>query len=74
MTPQLYAALRDEGPKGLAVHTIADTLYAVPFRNLPLWFKWRKVRSKARNKLESWWLRSGEAVGDAWRSLVGRRS
>ncbi|MFI1131625.1 hypothetical protein ACH4UX_21565 [Streptomyces althioticus] len=74
LTPQLYAALRDEGSEGLAAHAIADTLYAVPFRNLPLWFKWRKVRSKARNKLESWWLRSGEAVGDAWRSLRGRRS
>jgi hypothetical protein len=72
-TTNLYAALREEGPKGLAVHAINDTLTYVPFRQLPPWFKRRKIVTRVRNKLESWWLRSGEAVGDAWTALRRRR-
>ncbi|MGW1794398.1 hypothetical protein ACWCQN_00005 [Streptomyces sp. NPDC001984] len=74
LTPELYAALRAEGPKGLAVHAIDDTLTFVPFRELPPWFKWRWVVTTVRNKLEGWWLRCEDAIGDAWRSLRGRRS
>ncbi|MFJ4836100.1 hypothetical protein ACIP79_40305 [Streptomyces sp. NPDC088747] len=73
LTPELYAALRTEGPHGLAEHAINDTLYSVPFRDLPPWFKWRKVVNAVRNKLEGWWLRSEDAVGDAWRALRRRR-
>ena len=73
LTPELYAALRAEGPGGFANHAINDTLYSVPFRDLPLWFKWRKVVNAVRDKLEGWWLRSEDAVGDAWRALRRRR-
>lgn len=73
LTPELYAALRAEGPGGVANHAINDTLYSVPFRDLPLWFKWRKAVNAVRNKLEGWWLRSEDAVGDAWKALRGRR-
>jgi hypothetical protein len=74
LTPELYAALRAEGPGGVAEHPIRDTLGFVPFRKLPPWFKRRWVVVTVLNKLESWWLRSGETIGDAWRTLRGRRS
>ncbi|MER5470449.1 hypothetical protein ABZX90_23505 [Streptomyces sp. NPDC002935] len=72
LTPELYAALRAEGPKSIAEYAIKDTLTFVPFRQLPPWFKWWKVVSGVRNKLESWWLRSAESVEDAWRALRRR--
>ncbi|MFF4549122.1 hypothetical protein ACFY1J_33630 [Streptomyces sp. NPDC001406] len=74
LTPELYETLRAEGPRGFAEDAIKDTLTFVPFRDLPTWFKWWKVRSAVRNKLAGWWLRSEDAVGDAWRVLRGRRS
>ncbi|MEN8650288.1 hypothetical protein ABCR94_06535 [Streptomyces sp. 21So2-11] len=74
LTPELYAALRAEGPGGFAENAINDTLYFVPFRQLPPWFKRRKVLTKVRDQVEGWWLRSVEAVGDAWRALRRRRS
>ncbi|TLS45922.1 hypothetical protein FE633_12250 [Streptomyces montanus] len=74
LTPELYAALRAEGPGGVAEHPIRDTLGFVPFRKLPPWFKRRWVVVTVRNKLEGWWLRSGETIADAWRALRGRRS
>lgn len=74
LTPELYAALRAEGPDGFAEDAIGDTLTFVPFGKLPPWFKWRKVVTTVRNKLEGWWLRSVDAVGDAWRALRGHRS
>ena len=74
LPPELFAALRVEGPGGVAEHPIRDTLAYVPFRKLPPWFKWRWVYVTVRDKLEGWWLRSVEAVGDAWRALRGRRS
>jgi len=74
LTPELYAALRAVGHRGLAENAIDDTLTFVPFRQLPPWFKWRKIVTRMRNKLESWGLRSGEAVGDAWKALRRRRS
>ncbi|TPQ19733.1 hypothetical protein [Streptomyces sporangiiformans] len=74
LTPELYAALRAEGPGGVAEHPIRDTLTFVPFRKLPPWFKRRWVFVTVRNKLEGWWLRSEDAVADAWRVLRGRRS
>ncbi|CCK28214.1 hypothetical protein BN159_3835 [Streptomyces davaonensis JCM 4913] len=73
LTPELYAALREEGPGGFAEHAIRDTLTFVPFRQLPPWFKRRKMVTRTRNKLESWWLRSGETVGNAWNTLRRRR-
>ncbi|GGJ19284.1 hypothetical protein [Streptomyces brasiliensis] len=73
-TTELYAALRAEGPEGVAGDAIDDTLTFVPFRDLPPWFKWRWVLSTVRNTPEGWWLRSGDAVAGAWRALRGRRS
>lgn len=73
LTPELYAALGAQGPRSIAEYAIKDTLTFVPFRQLPPKFKWWKVASGARNKLESWWLRSGETVEDAWRALRRRR-
>ncbi|WP_405817370.1 hypothetical protein OG241_22885 [Streptomyces sp. NBC_01390] len=73
LTPELYAALRAEGPGGIAEHPIRDTLGFVPFRKLPPWFKRRWVLVTVRNKLESWWLRSGETVEEVWRALRRRR-
>lgn len=72
LTPELYAALRAEGPGGVAEHPIRDTLGYVPFRKLPPWFKRRWVVVTVRNKLESWWLRSGETAEDLWRWLRRR--
>ncbi len=72
LTPELYAALRAEGPGGFAVNAIADTLTFVPFRKLPSWFKWRWVYEVVRNKLDAWWLQSVYALEDVWRAVRGR--
>ncbi|MET7391495.1 hypothetical protein ACFYPT_41015 [Streptomyces sp. NPDC005529] len=71
LTPELYAALRAQGPGRLsiAVHAIDDTLDYVPFRDLPLWLKWWKVESRVRDKLETWRLELVYAVGDVWKAL-----
>ncbi|MFF8014136.1 hypothetical protein [Streptomyces sp. NPDC007929] len=74
LTPELYAALRAEGPGGFAVNAIADTLTFVPFRKLPPWFRWRWVCEAVLDKLYTWWLQSVYAVEDAWRAVRGRRS
>ncbi|MFL4906410.1 hypothetical protein ACJ6WF_25315 [Streptomyces sp. MMS24-I2-30] len=73
LTSELYAALRTEGPKGPAADAINDTLAYVPFRKLPAWFKWRWVCATVRNAMEGWWLRSQDAIGDAWRALRDHR-
>ncbi|MER5470450.1 hypothetical protein [Streptomyces sp. NPDC002685] len=75
LTPELYAALRAEGPGRLsiAVNAIDDTLDYVPFRDLPLWLKWWKAVSKVLDKLETWRLESSYAVSDAWKALRRRR-
>jgi hypothetical protein len=73
LTPELYAALRAEGAKGLAGYAINDTLTFVPFRKLPPWFKWRWVLGMGRNTVEGWWLRLADAADDAWRALRERR-
>jgi hypothetical protein len=72
LTPELYAALQAEGIKSIAEYAIKDTLAFVPFRQLPPRFKWWKVVSGVRNKLESWWLRSGETAEEIWRVLRRR--
>jgi hypothetical protein len=72
LTPELYAALREEGPGGFAEHPIRDTLTFVPFRKLPPWFKRRWVYVAVRDRLEAWWLGCVYAVGDAWRAVRGR--
>ncbi|MFD6295892.1 hypothetical protein ACFWFU_13895 [Streptomyces sp. NPDC060235] len=71
LTPELYAALRAEGPGRLsiAVNAIADTLCFVLFRDLPLWLKWWKVESRIRDKLETWRLEFVYAVGDVRKAL-----
>ncbi|MEU0645678.1 hypothetical protein [Streptomyces umbrinus] len=76
LTPELYAALRAEGPgrKSIAENAIDDTLDYVPFRQLPLWLKWWKVVSKVLDKLEAWRLTITYAAEDAWKALRGRRS
>jgi hypothetical protein len=74
LTSELYAALRAEGPGGIADNAIRDTLTFVPFRRLPLWFRWQMVRTTVSDKLGYWWTRSQDVVGDAWRSLRRRRT
>ncbi|MFJ6084322.1 hypothetical protein ACIQI8_23255 [Streptomyces sp. NPDC092369] len=74
LTPELYAALRAEGPRGVAANAIRDTLTFVPIRKLPPWFKWRWLRATVRDTLEGWWLRAEDVAGDAWRGVRGRRS
>lgn len=71
LTPELYAALRAEGPgrKSIAVNAIDDTLDHVPFRQLPQWLKWWKIASKVRDKLEAWRLEATYAISDAWKAL-----
>ncbi|MFF3408321.1 hypothetical protein ACFYW8_19345 [Streptomyces sp. NPDC002742] len=75
LTPELYAALRAEGPgrRSIAGNAIDDTLDYVPFRQLPLWLKWWKAVSKVLDKLETWRLESAYAVSDAWKALRRRR-
>ncbi|WP_434592885.1 hypothetical protein [Streptomyces sp. A5-4] len=73
LTPELYAALRAEGPGGFAEDAIRDTLTFVPLWRLPPWFKWQMVRTTVLDKLDYWRTRSGDAIGDAWRVLRGRR-
>ncbi|KOT37570.1 hypothetical protein ADK41_19265 [Streptomyces caelestis] len=73
LTPELYAALRDEGLVGTAEDAIRDTLTFVPFRDLPPWFKRRSVCLTVRGTLEGWWLSAEDAVEDARRALRRRR-
>ncbi|MEU1198623.1 hypothetical protein ABZ446_20585 [Streptomyces sp. NPDC005813] len=75
LTPELYAALRAEGPgrKSIAENAIDDTLDYVPFRQLPLWLKCWKVVSKVQDKLKTWRLESAYAFSDAWKALRRRR-
>ncbi|MFK4544876.1 hypothetical protein RKD29_004472 [Streptomyces tendae] len=75
LTPELYAVLRAEGHgrKSIAVNAIDDTLTFVPFRQLPLWFKWRKIASRVQDKLETWRLEATYAVSDLWKALRRRR-
>ncbi|MEV6760868.1 hypothetical protein AB0N16_09480 [Streptomyces sp. NPDC051105] len=73
LTPELFAALRAEGPVGTAEDAIGDTLTFVPFRDLPPWFKSRWVYVTVRGALEHWWLRYTDTVEDARRILRGRR-
>lgn len=74
LTPELYAALRAKGHRGFAVNAVNDTLDHVPFRQLPLWFKWRTVASKVQDKLKTWQLNVTYAVEDARNALRRRRS
>ncbi|MFJ2768327.1 hypothetical protein [Streptomyces sp. NPDC087300] len=69
LTPELYAALRAEGPGGFAADAIGDTLTFVPFRDLPPWFKWRKALSPVTGRLDAWRLRAGWAIEDAGQFL-----
>jgi hypothetical protein len=73
LTPELYAVLRAEGSEGTAGDAIDDTLSFVPFRDLPPWLKRRKVLRIVWSRVEVCRLRSGDAVGCAWRALRGRR-
>jgi hypothetical protein len=72
LTPELYAALRAEGPGGIAQTAIDDTLTFVPFRELPPWFKWRWLLTGLTNTVQGWWLRTADGVGEAWRALRKR--
>ena len=74
LPPELYAALRAEGPGGVAGHPIRDTLTFVSFRKLPPWFKRRWVYVAVRDRLEAWWLRCVYAVDDARRAVRGHSS
>ncbi|WP_409059944.1 hypothetical protein [Streptomyces sp. SYP-A7185] len=74
LTPELYAALRAEGHHGIAAAAVDDTLDYVPFRQLPPWFKWRTVASKAEDKLKTWHLTLTYATEDARNTLRRRRS
>ncbi|XKK63571.1 hypothetical protein HFP71_14720 [Streptomyces sp. ARC32] len=74
LTPELYAALRAEGPgrRSIAVNAIDDTLTFVPFRRLPTWLKCWSVVSTVRNKLDAWRLSASYAVIDAWKAMRSR--
>ncbi|MGW5563935.1 hypothetical protein ACWEWD_11005 [Streptomyces tendae] len=74
LTPELYAALRAEGPgrRSIAVNAIADTLTFVPFRRLPMWLKCWSVVSTVQNKLDAWRLSFSYAVTDAWKAVRRR--
>ncbi|WP_328562182.1 hypothetical protein [Streptomyces coelicoflavus] len=74
LTPELYAALRAEGPgrRSIAVNAVDDTLTFVPFRRLPTWLKCWSVVSAVRNKLDVWRLSSSYAVIDAWKTVRRR--
>ncbi|MGW4433709.1 hypothetical protein [Streptomyces tendae] len=74
LTPELYAALRAEGPgrRSIAVNAIDDTLTFVPFRRLPTWLKCWSVVSTVRNKLDVWRLTFSYAVTDAWKAVRRR--
>ncbi|MEU9150690.1 hypothetical protein AB0D59_09120 [Streptomyces sp. NPDC048417] len=54
LTPELFAALRAEGPGGLAEDAISDTLTFVPYRDLPSWFRRRWVYVTVRDRLQYW--------------------
>ncbi|MBW5424178.1 hypothetical protein GKQ77_21860 [Streptomyces sp. BG9H] len=73
LTPELYEALRAVGHRGIAENAIDDTLTFVPFRKLPLWFKWRKVASKVEDKLMTWRLEVTYAIEGARNALRRRR-
>lgn len=72
LTPELFGALRAEGHRGFAETAVDDTLDYVPFRELPLWFKWRTIASKVQDKLKTWRMQSEDAV-DAIRQALRRR-
>ncbi|CAM5267378.1 putative protein OS=Streptomyces tendae OX=1932 GN=F3L20_03325 PE=4 SV=1 [Streptomyces tendae] len=74
LTPELYAALRAEGPgrTSIAINAIDDTLTFVPFRRLPTWLKCWSVVSTVRNKLDAWRLSCAYAATDAWKAMRGR--
>ncbi|GAA3128020.1 hypothetical protein ACFQ0X_13565 [Streptomyces rectiviolaceus] len=74
LTPELFAALRAEGHRGFAETAVDDTLDYVPFRELPLWFKWRTVASKVQDKLATWRLNVTYAAEDARKALRRRRT
>ncbi|MEW2306962.1 hypothetical protein AB0958_44795 [Streptomyces sp. NPDC006655] len=78
LTPELFAALRAEGPGAPAADAIGDTLTLVPFRELPPWFKRRCVDVTVRGTLVHWctgalvhWCT--DAVEGGRRILRGRR-
>ncbi|MFE1286506.1 hypothetical protein [Streptomyces sp. NPDC058751] len=75
LTPELYAALRAEGPgrRSIAEYAIDDTLDHVPFRDLPLWLKWWKIVSKVLDKLEAWRLETGYAAESVRKALRRQR-
>jgi hypothetical protein len=54
LTPELYAALRTEGPGGVAENAIRDVLTFVPFRRLPPWFKRRLLLATVRDTVQGW--------------------
>ncbi|MDH6217731.1 hypothetical protein [Streptomyces pseudovenezuelae] len=62
LTPELYAALRAEGPGGVAENAIRDVLTFVPFRQLPPWFKWRLLWTTVRDTALGWWLRLSSSL------------
>ncbi|MEV0529192.1 hypothetical protein AB0I66_37805 [Streptomyces sp. NPDC050439] len=72
LIPELFAALRAEGPGGFAEHALRDTLGFVPFRQLPLWFKWQTVRMTVADKLEYWGMLCEDGA-DTVRKALRRR-
>ncbi|MET8686156.1 hypothetical protein ABZV77_18255 [Streptomyces sp. NPDC004732] len=73
LTPELYAALRAEGHRGFAETAVDDTLTFVPFRELPPWFKWRKVASRVADKLQVRQQQIADAAEHLREALRGRR-
>ncbi|MEU7582890.1 hypothetical protein AB0B50_35545 [Streptomyces sp. NPDC041068] len=73
LTPELYAALRAEGHRGIAENAVDDVLTFVPFRGLPPWFKWRRLLTTVRDKLDGWRLSAVDMAEEAWKKVRRRR-
>ncbi|MGW0536212.1 hypothetical protein [Streptomyces sp. NPDC003032] len=72
LTPELYTALRAVGHRGVAENAVDDTLTFVPFRKLPLWFKWRWLYTSVRGRLDAWRLTIADAAEEAWKAVRRR--
>ncbi|MCD0484579.1 hypothetical protein LO771_19810 [Streptacidiphilus sp. ASG 303] len=79
LTPEIYGSLRVEGLGGVADTAFRDALTFVPFRDLPLWFQWKRIALTVLRVLEGYRLRLEDAaisrrdgLRRVWRSRRGR--
>ncbi|MEU9975790.1 hypothetical protein [Streptomyces sp. NPDC051014] len=72
LTPELFAALRAEGPDGRAEDAGDDTPTFVPYRDLPPWFRRRWVYAVVCGRLENWRASTADVIEGGRRTLRGR--